>query len=123
MEKQFFPGSAGRNICGILNDAGGNKTLPLAVLVHGLGSSKDSTTNQMLEKIHVGVGDLGAHNLDAADLMLIPDYVADLAGGKLLLEFSELLLQRAQPVGHFARALLQPLDRHLESRRDPLELA
>ena len=51
MEKQFFPGSAGRNICGILNDAGGNKTLPLAVLVHGLGSSKDSTTNQMLAKI------------------------------------------------------------------------
>ena len=51
MERITFPGRDSRKLSGILNHPPGIEDAPVAVLVHGLGSTKDSTTNQMLETV------------------------------------------------------------------------
>jgi len=51
MERVIFPSKDSRKICGYLSDPTEGPDAPAVVLVHGLGSSKDSTTNQMLETV------------------------------------------------------------------------
>lgn len=51
MERIIFQSKGGRKLCGYLADPTEGPDAPIAIFVHGLGSSKDSRTNQMLETV------------------------------------------------------------------------